>query len=211
MWVPNSFAGEKFSLKLARMEFLPSGRPVGRDGDLFDRFGHASHAFGDPADGVTIQRQIDEGVDPRGNLVKRESDGKRRDRLRERGGKPFRSQRQHHIRGSRPPMPSRTHIIGTSPLIGAKDSEFRQAAGADLAQRLVATGTPWWRLRLQCLHGLTDPFLGQIIAHGLGDLVGYGFARFHRGDLSFQGGRHLAQERSPVVHDGGFERIPGGL
>ncbi len=66
-------------------QFLPSGRPVGRDGDLFDRLGHASHAFGDPADGVTIKRQIDEGFDPRRNLVKREIDGKRRDRLRQRG------------------------------------------------------------------------------------------------------------------------------
>ncbi len=33
-----------------------------------------------------------------------------------------------------------------------------------------------------------DPFLGQIIAHGVGDRVGYGFDHFHRGDLSFQGG-----------------------
>lgn len=57
-----STIGCRSGLGAVGLQFLPFGRPVGRDGDLFDRFGHASHAFGDPAGGVTIKRQIDEGV-----------------------------------------------------------------------------------------------------------------------------------------------------
>ena len=79
-------------LGVPRLGFFRRARHVGRDGHdrlLFGRFGYGAHPLGYAANGVTVERDIDEGVHQRGNLIKGEIDRERRDRLSQSRGEPF--------------------------------------------------------------------------------------------------------------------------
>ena len=59
---------------------------------------NAPDALRHPADGVAVEREVDQGVHERRNLIKGEMHGKRRDRLSQGRGEPFRPDPQEDVR-----------------------------------------------------------------------------------------------------------------
>ena len=74
--------------------------------DALGRFRNAPDALRHPADGVAVEREVDQGVHERRNLIKGEMHGKRRDRLSQGRGEPFRPEPQEDVRRGQAPCPA---------------------------------------------------------------------------------------------------------